>query len=81
LDYNSFIATNKPKETKMQHFPITNSKVIGKHPDGTLARMWTEGNRVFIEGYGYSIPAASGTRYGAIMVREITPTNATPTNE
>ena len=58
----------------MSH-PITNSTVIGKHPDGTNAHMWTEGPRVFVEGYAYA-KAASGTTYGAIEVREITPTNA-----
>ncbi len=54
------------------HFPITHSQVIGRHPDGTPARLWTEGPRVFIEGYRYVV-AASGIRYGAIEVREITP--------
>lgn len=56
------------------HFHITNTIVIGKHPDGTDAHMWTEGPRVFIEGYAYT-KAASGVSYGAIQVREITPTN------
>ena len=56
----------------MTHAPITNSKTIGTHPDGTPARMWTEGHRVFIEGYAYAT-AASGVTYGAVMVREITP--------
>jgi len=56
------------------HFPVTNSTVIGTHPDGTPARMWIEGPRVFVEGYGYTT-AASGTTYGAIEVREITPSN------
>jgi len=54
------------------HFPITNSKVIGTHPDGTPARMWTEGPCVFIEGYAYTT-AQSGIAYGAVQVREITP--------
>jgi hypothetical protein len=59
----------------MNHHPITNSRTVGTHPDGTPARMWTEGPRVFIEGYGYT-KAASGISYGAIQVREITPTTA-----
>ena len=62
--------TTQPERN--MHFPITNSIVIGKHPDGTDAHMWTEGPRVFIEGYRYA-KAASGISYGAIEVREITP--------
>ena len=67
--------TNGPhgKERKMSKL-VTSSKVLGRLPDGTPQRLWTEDHRVFIEGYGY-VTTTMGYRIGVIQVREITPTN------
>jgi len=53
------------------HNQITNSKVIGRAPDGSPLRSWAEGSRTFIETYGY-FTATSGTRYGVVIVVETT---------
>ncbi|MEN9588593.1 MAG: hypothetical protein RLZZ481_379 [Pseudomonadota bacterium] len=59
----------------MEHFTITSRKVVGTHPDGTPQLMWTEGPRVFIEGYGYT-QTRLGYKIGCVEVREITPSLA-----
>lgn len=51
--------------------PITNSKVIGRAPDGSPLRSWTEGSRTFIETYSY-FKATSNTTYGVVLVVETT---------
>jgi hypothetical protein len=53
------------------HNPITNSKVLGRAPDGSLLRSWAEGSRTFVETYGY-FKATSGTTYGVVIVLETT---------
>ena len=53
------------------HNPITNSKVLGRAPDGSLLRSWAEGSRTFVETYGY-FKATSGTTYGVVIVVETT---------
>jgi len=53
------------------HNPITNSKVIGRAPDGSPLRTWAEGLRTFVETYSY-FTATSGTRYGVVLVVETT---------
>ena len=53
------------------HHPITNSVVIGKAPDSSPLRSWSEGERTFIESYGY-FKATSGTTYGCVIVIETT---------
>jgi hypothetical protein len=53
------------------HHPVTNSVVIGKAPDGSLLRSWTEGERTFIESYAYAT-AKSGITYGCVIVIETT---------
>ena len=53
------------------HNPITNSKIIGRAPDGSLLRSWAEGSRTFVETYGY-FTATSGTAYGVVIVVETT---------
>ena len=53
------------------HHPITDSKVIGRAPDGSPLRTWAEGLRTFIETYNY-FTATSGTVYGLVLVAETT---------
>jgi len=53
------------------HHPITDSKVIGRAPDGSPLRTWSEGLRTFIETYSY-FTATSGTVYGVVLVAETT---------
>ena len=53
------------------HHPITDSTVIGRAPDGSPLRAWSEGLRTFIETYGY-FTATSGTVYGLVLVSETT---------
>jgi hypothetical protein len=53
------------------HNPITDSKVIGRAPDGSLLRSWVEGMRTFAETYSY-FKATSGTTYGVVIVVETT---------
>lgn len=55
----------------MAHNPITDSKVIGRAPDGSPLRSWAEGSRTFVETYGY-FKATSGTTYGTVLVVETT---------
>jgi len=60
-------------ETIFEHFPITNSQVIGIAPDGTTLRTWNEGERTFMETYGYTPPIGEfGIRYGLVIVVEKT---------
>lgn len=53
------------------HNPITDSKVLGRAPDGSPLRSWAEGSRTFVETYGY-FTATSGTTYGVVIVVETT---------
>ena len=53
------------------HHPITDSTVIGRAPDGSPLRSWSEGSRTFIETYSY-FTATSGTVYGLVLVAETT---------
>ena len=53
------------------HNPITDSKVIGRAPDGSPLRSWAEGSRTFVETYSY-FKATSGTTYGLVVVVETT---------
>jgi hypothetical protein len=55
----------------MTHSPITDSKVIGRAPDGSPLRSWAEGARTFVETYGY-FKATSGITYGVVIVVETT---------
>ena len=55
----------------MAHNPITDSKVIGRAPDGSPLRSWAEGSRTFVETYGY-VKTTSGTTYGLVIVVETT---------
>ncbi len=58
---------------EFKHNPITDSKVIGRAPDGSPLRSWSEGPRTFIETYSY-FKATSGTTYGSVFVVETTKT-------
>lgn len=53
------------------HNPITDSKILGRAPDGSPLRSWTEGSRTFVETYKY-FTATSGTAYGVVIVVETT---------
>ena len=58
------------------HHPITDSQVIGRAPDGSPLRSWSEGLRTFIEIYSH-FKATSGTVYGLVLVVETTNNEAT----
>jgi hypothetical protein len=53
------------------HNPITDSKIIGRAPDGSALRTWNEGPRSFVETYDY-FKTTSGTTYGLVVVVETT---------
>ena len=55
----------------LTHNPITDSRVIGRAPDGSPLRSWAEGSRTFVETYRY-FTSTSGTGYGVVIVVETT---------